>query len=107
MRANPQERRKYPRFNLRLSLRLSKAGDKRARVAESFNISAQGIGLLAGEEFPRDAQLDIWVELPDRKEPLHTKGKVVWFKQVDVGQYQGGVELERPDLAALTRILSA
>ena len=76
-----------------------------AGLAETQDISAQGIGLLAQKELLPRTPLEIWLHLPDGDEPLYTRGQVVWSRMVEPDSYKVGVGLEKVDLMEMSRVL--
>jgi hypothetical protein len=47
----------------------------------------------------------MWLNIPDRGEPLYTRGRVVWSKMWEPNKYRLGINLEKADLMGMARIL--
>ncbi len=101
------DRRIFERFPARFSMDLLCEGDMRQRRAETFDISAKGIGLVAEQALPAMTPLEMWLTLPDNQEPFYTRGKVVWSMMRLDNRCVAGVELEKADLMGVSRILRA
>ena len=59
------------------------------------------------EEVSADTSLEIWLELPDNREPFYTTGHIVWSQMVKPKKYMAGVKLDNIDLMGMSRILRA
>ena len=101
------DRRIFQRFNIRFPVRLLDLNSGKEVIAETSDISAKGIGVWAKEEIERNTPLEAWLKIPDRGEPLYTRGNVVWSKPDAQGECRLGIDLERADLMGLSRILRA
>ena len=101
------DRRIFQRFNLRLPVRLLDSITGNEIPAETSDISAKGMGLKLKQELRVNTPLEAWVHVPDKGEPLYTRGIAVWSKISGVGEYRVGIDLERADLMGLSRILRA
>ena len=99
------DRRIFERFPLRFSLKYATSQPERDGSAQSYDFSAEGIGVLANKELPRHTPLDLWLNIPDHGEPLRTKGEVVWMKKVDENKYRAGIKLESAQLMGMSRAL--
>ncbi|MCM8823837.1 MAG: PilZ domain-containing protein [Candidatus Omnitrophica bacterium] len=74
-----QEKWKYPRVNASLNVDYTLRGDEvREGKAVTENISTRGVCLLVYERIEIGKELDLKIYLPDEKNPLETKGKIVW-----------------------------
>jgi len=102
-----QDRRIFARFPVRLPLRFIDVGGNKEGEAETQDISAKGIGLVTNAELSPRTPLKMWLQLPDRGEPLYTRGEVVWSRALEPNKYQVGVELEKADLMGMARVLRA
>ena len=100
-----QDRRLFERIPIKLSLRFLVLRSKRAGLAQTLDVSAQGIGLLTESELLPHTTLEIWLHVPDRGEPLYARGEVVWSKMVEPNRYRAGICLEKIDLMGISRIL--
>jgi len=100
-----EDRRIFARFPVEFSLRYLDLAKNREGIALTKDISAKGIGLVASEELAPCTPLEMWLEIPDRGEPLYTRGEVVWSKVAESNKYRAGIELEKADLMGLSRVL--
>jgi len=73
--------------------------------AQVQDISAKGIGLITKEELSPHTPLELWLEIPDKGEPLYSRGEVAWTKKLEPDKYRVGVNLEKADLMGLSRVL--
>jgi hypothetical protein len=87
------DRRARTRFPLALSVRCFEQESRTEILSRTFDISAQGIGLLINEAVPLNSPVTITITMPDTGEELHVKGKFIWQKPVDNYRYRTGVEL--------------
>lgn len=102
-----QDRRIFARFPTEIPLRVLDMNRGREGQAQTQDISAKGIGLLTNEELSPHTPLEMWLEIPDKGEPLYTRGEVVWSKSQGADEYRVGVDLERADLMGISRVLRA
>jgi len=100
-----EDRRTFQRFNVRLPARLLDLNSGEEIPAETSDISAKGIGLALNRELAVNTPLEAWIHIPDRGEPLYTRGLAVWSRKNGEDEYQIGMDLERADLMNFSRIL--
>ena len=100
-----EDRRIFQRFTAGFSLRFLDPKSGKEGVAKTQDISAKGLGLVTNEEFRAQAPLEVWLSIPDKGEPLYTRGTVVWSKPDTQGEYRAGIDLEKADLMGLSRVL--
>lgn len=101
-----EDRRIFQRFNIRFPMRYLELETGREGIAETQDISAKGIGLIAAQALKAHSAVEIWLQIPDKGEPLYTRGEVVWSRE-DGNEYRAGVSLEKADLMGLSRVLRA
>lgn len=99
----PEDRRVFDRFPVDLPLRFLYANQE--GQVRTKDVSAKGIGLVADRELAPQTPLEMWLEIPDKGEPLYIRGEVVWSKPMRPNEYLIGVNLERADLMGLARVL--
>lgn len=99
------DRRIFERFYAKIALRFLDLNSNREGKAQTVDISANGIGMVTSEELAPRTPLEIWLEIPDKAEPLYTRGEVAWVKQTQPDKYRVGVNLEGADLMGISRIL--
>ena len=100
-----KDRRLFERIPVERSLRFLAPRSNKAGLAQTQDISAQGIGLLTEKELLPRTPLEIWLHIPDKGEPLYTRGRVVWSKMVEPNRYKVGIGLEKVDLMGMSRVL--
>ena len=100
-----EDRRIFDRFKAALPLRFLKVSENREGTGQTADISAKGIGLVADVELAPNTPLEMWLEIPDKGEPLYTRGEVVWSKMMEPNKFRIGVNLEKADLMGLSRVL--
>ncbi|OQB12535.1 MAG: PilZ domain protein [Candidatus Omnitrophica bacterium ADurb.Bin205] len=101
------DRRIFQRFNIRFPVKLLDLNSGQEVVAETSDISAKGIGVWSRDAIAQNTPLEAWLKIPDKGEPLYTRGNVVWSRPDSSGEYRLGIDLERADLMGLSRILRA
>lgn len=100
------DHRIFERFRKEFSVRFIGLDGKES-VAQTFDVSAKGLGLSTGQELESQANLEIWLDIPNSTDPLYTRGQVVWTKLAGAAGYRSGIELERADLMDMSRLLRA
>jgi hypothetical protein len=100
-----RDRRVFERFAAKMSLRFLNLNTGREGFAHTSDFSAKGLGLVTSHNVTPRSLLEIWVDIPDKGEPLYTRGEVVWAKCLAPEQYRMGVNLEKADLMGLSRVL--
>lgn len=100
-----EDRRIFARLAAKFPLKYLEPKSGKEGQAQTQDISAKGIGLVTNEELNPQTPLEMWLEIPDKGEPLYTRGEVVWSKPRDVNEYRIGVNLEKADLMGLSRVL--
>jgi hypothetical protein len=99
------DRRVFERIPVGLPLRFLYSNSNREGLAQTQNISAIGIGLVTDRELlPRD-HLEMWLQIPDKGEPLHITGEVVWSKMIEPNKYRVGISFEKAELMEMSRVL--
>jgi hypothetical protein len=73
--------------------------------AHTHDVSAKGLGLSTKEELKPRTRLEMWLQVPDSKDPIYTRGEVVWLRPASDNGYRVGIDLEKADLVGLSRIL--
>jgi len=100
------DHRIFERFRKEFSARFIGLDGKEG-VAQTFDVSAKGLGLSTSQELESQANLEIWLNVPNSTDPLYTRGQVVWSKLAGNGGFRSGIELERADLMGISRLLRA
>lgn len=100
-----KDKRIFARFTATFPLRFLNLDANNEGEAQTQDISAKGIGLVTAEQLRPHTSLEMWLSIPDKGEPLYTRGEVVWSKRLEVNKYRAGVELEKADLMGMSRVL--
>lgn len=102
-----EDRRTFERFPVKLALRFLDLKANREVEAQTYDISAKGIGLATNQELTTQTPLEMWLAVPDKGEPFYARGEVAWSKMVEPNSYRVGINLERADLMGVARVLRA
>jgi hypothetical protein len=100
-----EDKRIFERFSTRLPLKFLDLYSNKEGRGETLDISAKGIGLVANTEIEAQTPLELWLEIPDKGEPLYTRGQVVWSEMLEQNKCRLGVNLEKANLMGLGRAL--
>jgi hypothetical protein len=103
--AESDDRRVFARFPVQLSMKFIDLISNKEVQAQAQDISAKGIGFMAGEQLQPLTPVEMWLQVPDKGAPLYTRGEVVWSEMVGSNQFRTGINLERADLMGISRIL--
>jgi hypothetical protein len=100
------DRRVFERIDIKLPVRFLDPSSGREGKADTSDISANGLGLIINENLPTSTDLEVWLGIPDKHEPLYTRGQVVWSEPLSgTGAYRTGIRLEKAELMGLARVL--
>jgi len=101
------DRRMFERFKVDLPIRfLCKETNKEGK-GRIIDISAGGGGLiLTTEEVGVGMHLEMWIEVPDDKDPLYITGIVVWSTKIEQEVFRVGVQFDKVDFMSMWRILN-
>jgi hypothetical protein len=99
------DRRIFERIPVKLPLRFLYPTSNKEGLAQTQDISAEGVGLLTNRELLPHTPLEMWLQIPDKGEPLHTMGEVVWSKMIEPNKYRVGISLEKAELMGMSRVL--
>jgi len=100
-----EDRRIFARFNARFPVKFLDLNSGKEGQAQTHDISAKGMGLVSNVPMMPETPLELWIELPDRGEPLYSRGEVVWSSPIRENEYRIGVTLEKANLMGLSRVL--
>jgi len=104
---NMEDCRIFQRFNIRFPVKLLDLNNGQEVIAETSDISAKGMGLWSKQGIVENTPLEAWLRIPDKGEPLYTRGNVIWSRPEGASGYRLGIGLEKADLTGLSRILRA
>ena len=102
-----EDKRIFERFPVRLPLRFLDLNANKEGEAQTQDVSAKGISFVTNESLQANAPLELWLNIPDKGEPLYARGEVVWSGMVSPNEHRIGVKLEKADLMGLSRVLRA
>jgi hypothetical protein len=103
--AKMEDRRIFQRFDIRLPLRFIEPATGKEIMAKAVDVSAKGLGMLSPVGMEKNVPLEMWLDIPDKGEPLYTRGRVAWKQPSGLREYHFGIELEKADLMGLSRAL--
>ena len=102
---NSKDHRIFERFKASFPLRFIDLKRNKEGEAEVQDVSAKGLGIILEEQLAPDTALEMWLDIPDKGEPVYTRGEVVWSKLSQPGKWRAGVALEKADLMGMSRVL--
>lgn len=105
--AESEDKRIFARLPVKLSMRFLDLLANKEVPAQALDISAKGIGFVTATELRPMTPLEMWLKVPDKGDPLYTRGEVVWSEMIGPDQFRTGVNLERADLMGISRVLRA
>jgi len=97
------DRRIFDRFEVDFNAKIQDMKGQEASYAECCDVSAGGLGLVTAKRLQPNKHMEIWLGIPDGKEPFHGLGKVVWSKQVQEDKWRSGFEFQNVDFMGLRR----
>jgi Tfp pilus assembly protein PilZ len=100
-----EDLRVFERFPVKLAMKYLNLGSNNEGQAQTMDISAKGIGITTNEMLSPNTTVEMWLKVPDRGDPLYTRGEVVWSHMVGANNFRAGVNLDRADLMGISRIL--
>jgi hypothetical protein len=100
-----EDLRVFERFPVKLAMKYLDLGSNREGQAQTMDISAKGIGITTGSMLNPNTTVEMWLKVPDRGDPLYTRGEVVWSQMLGANQFRSGLNLDRADLMGISRIL--
>lgn len=101
------DRRVFARFPVKFGLRFLNLWEGKEGKSVTQDISAKGVCVLFNESLPLYTALELWISVPDKNEPLYTRGEVVWVNKAHHNKYSVGICLEKADLMGVSRSLTA
>jgi len=99
------DRRVFARFGASLPVRFLNPLSGKEGKAEALDVCAKGIGLVTEGALEPTTPLELWLDVPDKGEPIYSRGKVVWVKKESANSCRAGINLERADLMGLSRVM--
>jgi len=99
------EKRKFVRFLISIPLKYAKIGIKKFVDSHTFDISAQGVGLITAEALPLNTPLNMRLWIPDNGENISLEAEIVWSKQLDMSRYKYGLKLKNVQIKPVPLVL--
>ena len=99
------DKRTFERIPVKLPLRFLDLTSNREGLAQTPDISANGIGINTNEKLIPNTSLEMWLQIPNSDIPIYTAGRVVWSDNIEPKQYKTGISLEEVKLMAFSSIL--
>lgn len=100
-----EDRRVFERFSVVMPANLIDFDAGKELLATTCDVSAKGVGVVSDERLMPGNRLELWLRINDGREPLYTRGTVMWSGQQEGGSYKSGVLLDKAELMGLSRIL--
>ncbi|MBM3254912.1 MAG: PilZ domain-containing protein [Candidatus Omnitrophica bacterium] len=100
-----QDRRIFERIAASFPMKYWDIQANRIGEARIADVSANGVGFTSSERLAPGVKLGMWLEIPDKKEHLYTQGAVAWSRPMAGDTYRIGVELVKPELMGVGRVL--
>lgn len=102
-----KDRRIFERIPATLPVKLMNLTRNHEVLADTLDVSAKGLGVISREPLQEGDNLEVWLNMPDRKDPFYTRGSVVWAQPQSSGGHRAGICLERAEFMGLSRIFNA
>lgn len=103
---NGADRRVFERIAVDYPVRFKNNTQDKEVKGFCADISASGAGVFCKEKCQLNDKLDLWLELPDRYNPLQLSGEVVWVKEAQPQVWRLGIQFSQVhfmDLATVVR----
>lgn len=100
------DNRVFARIEVKFPLRFLDPSSGKEGKADTTDISANGVGLISDDYLPSMTPLEMWLDIPDKHEPLYVRGEVMWSCPLrDSERQRIGVHLDDARLMDLARVL--
>lgn len=99
-----EERRQFQRFVSRLPAKFKDAREDYGKDLHLRDFSAYGARLTSREHLYLDDNITVEVEIPDGKQPLVLRGRVVWVKGYEESRWDVGMEFHKLEFMRLSRL---
>jgi len=98
------DRRVFERIPISLPLTLLDLETVKELEANTCDVSAKGLGIISKKYLKPLDRLELWLKMPDEKEPFYTRGEVVWARLQESGEYRTGISLEKAEFMGMSRV---
>jgi len=99
------DRRIFERIPVKLPLRFLNLTPNKQGLAQTHDISGEGIGIEVDEKLLPHTYLEMQLQIPHSDVPIYTKGRVVWSENVQSNHYRVGISLEEVKLMKMWSII--
>lgn len=99
-----QDRRVFERILISLPVKLLDLDENRELEVNTCDLSAKGLGIVSNEYLKSGDRLELWLNMPDKREPFYTRGAVVWSKLQGKDEYRTGISLEKAEFMGMSRL---
>jgi hypothetical protein len=99
-----RDKRKSSRFQVSIPVQQITYKDTSIN-SHTFDISANGIGLIADAELPLGQVLDFDLRMPDTGETIRMHGRAVWMSIAGSNRYRAGIRFENEHLKPIPLVL--
>ena len=103
-----KEKRKFMRFGILLDMKYRVPHKAIDGLAQSKDISREGIGCYIGEKLPVGMKVQLEINIPGEVIPMFAQGEVVWFEELDAAKganFNSGVKIIKMDSADKNKLL--
>ena len=99
-----EDKRVFERKDFNSILRFK--SDKSDKNGEGIarNISASGMSFITKQKLRPRQELELWIGVPDGRNPVYKTAEVVWAKENLANTYEAGVKFDSVGLMELSRI---
>jgi hypothetical protein len=98
------DKRRTPRFQVSIPVGQIVYNDKHV-TSHTFDISADGLGLLMDAEIPLGQTIEMCLHMPDNGEAINFHGKAVWMTVAGPNRYRAGIVIEEEHLKPIPLVL--
>ncbi len=96
------DNRVFERIAVNLPVKLIDLDRNRELEANTCDVSAKGLGIVVKESLMPGDPLELWLRMPQRREPLYTRGMVVWIQALRDDEYRAGICLEKAEFMGMS-----
>jgi len=98
------DKRHIPRFQVSIPVMQIRYNNATIN-SHTFDISANGMGLIMDAELPLGHILDMDLRMPDTGETIRVHGKAMWMTIAGPGKYRAGIRFEEEHLKPIPLVL--
>ena len=98
------DKRHTPRFQVSIPV-LQLRHENGTINSHTFDISADGIGLVMDAEVPLGQTMEMCLHMPDNGESINFHGKAVWMTVAGPNRYRAGIMIEEEHIKPIPLVL--